>query len=171
MLVGILLDLILFFFTIEMLLYLGKLLSTYSVGPTPPSIMLYLLFYDYIFLSFTGKELICCETAMTSYEDICATVGGPNEKIRAEQLVKRITVLPDVPIPVELAKLNVSGQIKPRSLSVFSFGIAHKALTVTANKSFIRSAKMQVGMQTKFSFIDFRIIMTRDKYIYRSKNH
>ncbi|KAJ6638918.1 Kinesin-like protein KIF23 [Pseudolycoriella hygida] len=92
---------------------------------------------------FEGKELISCETAFKSFEEICATVGGVNEKIRAAEFVKRITVLPDVPIPVELAKLNVSGQIKPRSLLVFSFGIAHKALTVTANKSFIRSAKMQ----------------------------
>ncbi|KAG4075504.1 hypothetical protein HA402_003329 [Bradysia odoriphaga] len=92
---------------------------------------------------FEGKELICCETASKSYNEICATVGGPQEKIRAEQFVKRITVLPDVPIPAELVKLNISGQVKPRSLLVFSFGIAHKALTVTANKSFIRSAKMQ----------------------------
>lgn len=90
--------------------------------------------------------MICCESASKSYEDICATVGGPNEKIRAEEFVKRITVLPDVPIPVELEKLNVSGHIKPRSFLVFSFGIAHKALTVTANKSFIRSAKMQVSL-------------------------
>lgn len=59
-----------------------------------------------------------------------------------------MTVLPDVPIPIELAKLNVSGQVKPRSLLVFSFGIAHKALTVSANKSFIRSAKMQVRVYT-----------------------
>lgn len=89
--------------------------------------------------------MICCETASKSYKEICATVGGPNEKVRAEQFEKRITVLPDVPIPAELAVLNISGQIKPRSLLVFSFGIAHKALTVTANKSFIRSAKMQVS--------------------------
>lgn len=109
---------------------------------------------EIFFHFFVGKELICCETASKSYEEICATVGGPNEKIRAEEFVKRITVLPDVPIPAELAKLNVSGQIKPRSLLVFSFGIAHKALTVTANKSFIRSAKMQVCQQT-FSFLCF----------------
>lgn len=102
---------------------------------------------------FVGKELICCETASKSYDEICATVGGPNEKIRAEEFVKRITVLPDVPIPVELAKLNVSGQIKPRSLLVFSFGIAHKALTVTANKSFIRSAKMQVSPSNGWPFV------------------
>lgn len=73
-------------------------------------------------------------------------LGGSNEKQRAAAFMERVTVMPDVPIPDELQKLNIGGKIKARSLTIFSFGIVNKAITVTANEGFIRSARMQVGI-------------------------
>lgn len=49
----------------------------------------------------------------------------------------------------DFAKLKISGQIKMRSLKVFLFGIHHKAVTVTSNEGFLRSAKMQVKLLQK----------------------
>lgn len=90
------------------------------------------------------------------------TVGGPNEKLRADELLQRITVLPDdadskdtkehddyreifdkVQFTDENA-LKVGGKIKKRSLIVFTFGDRIQAVTVTANDGFVRAAKQQV---------------------------
>lgn len=82
-------------------------------------------------------------------------LGGPNEKQRAAEFMKSITVLPDVEVPDELTRLSIGGKIKPRSLTIFSFGIVHKALTVTANEGFIRSARMQVCGGVHFAHPSF----------------
>lgn len=75
-----------------------------------------------------------------------ALLGGPQEKQRALELTKRIEILPDVTvIPEELASIKYSGKINERSLLIFSFGMHMKAVTVTSNKAFVRSAKMQVS--------------------------
>ena len=74
-------------------------------------------------------------------------LGGPKEKQRAEELTKRIEILPDVTaIPDELASIKYSGKINERSLLIFAFGMHMKAVTVTSNKAFVRSAKMQVSI-------------------------
>lgn len=92
------------------------------------------------------------------------TVGGANEKLRAEELLKRLTVLPDdadsrdtlehedyqeifdkVQYTEEKA-LKVGGKIKKRSLIVFTFGDRIQAVTVTANDGFVRAAKQQVNI-------------------------
>ncbi|XP_037937033.1 UPF0415 protein C7orf25 [Teleopsis dalmanni] len=93
---------------------------------------------------FAGKRLICCEIAYKSFQDIINLIAGPVELQRATELMKRVEILPDITeIPEELATLKLSGQINQRSLKIFAFGINMKALTVTSNKAFIRSAKMQ----------------------------
>lgn len=95
--------------------------------------------------------------------NIVETVGGPNEKIRADKLLHRLTVLPDdatsedtlehdefreifdhVQYTTEKA-LDVGGKIKERSLIVFTFGDKIQAVTVTANDGFVRAAKQQVS--------------------------
>uniref|UniRef100_A0A1B0A5B3 DUF1308 domain-containing protein n=1 Tax=Glossina pallidipes TaxID=7398 RepID=A0A1B0A5B3_GLOPL len=93
---------------------------------------------------FTDKRLICCKTAYKSFEDIVSLLGGPQEKQRAEEFTKRIEILSDVTeIPDELSSIKFSGKINERSLLIFAFGMHMKALTVTSNKAFVRSAKMQ----------------------------
>lgn len=98
---------------------------------------------------FDGKRLICCATAAASFWEITNLLGGVNEKRRAQAFMERVQVLADVERPpAELERLTFGGKIKTRSLKIFSFGIEHQAMTVTANEGFIRSAKMQVHRMT-----------------------
>jgi Protein of unknown function (DUF1308)/Family of unknown function (DUF5614) len=91
-----------------------------------------------------NKRLICCQTAIDSFQEILTLVGGESEKRRAADLLSSIEVLPDVEVPEELQRLIKCGKkIKPRSLKIFGFGLVHQVVTVTANNGFIRSAKMQ----------------------------
>ncbi|XP_011204363.2 UPF0415 protein C7orf25 homolog [Bactrocera dorsalis] len=93
---------------------------------------------------FKGKRLICCETAYKSFEEIISLLAGPQEHKRAAELMQIVEVLPDVTtVPDELAVIKFSGKINERSLKIFAFGMQMKAVTVTSNKAFVRSAKMQ----------------------------
>lgn len=97
---------------------------------------------------FAGKSLICCETAAASFWEITNLLGGPQERIRAKAFMDAVKVRPDVDQPPpDLERLSFGGKIKTRSLKIFSFGIVHQAMTVTANEGFIRSAKMQVRVR------------------------
>lgn len=79
---------------------------------------------------FEGKEMICCETAVRSFNEIVDLLAGPSEKKRAEELKRRMTILPDVDHPEQVISLELSAQIKERSRKIFAFGIFHKAITV-----------------------------------------
>ncbi|KAK4883613.1 hypothetical protein RN001_006932 [Aquatica leii] len=109
---------------------------------------------------FKGKTLYCCETAKSSFIEIVNTVGGPNEKIRAMEFLKQISVLPDNATVQDTQDVNlnertnnvqllpsksleVGGKIRERSLTIFKFGDRIQAVTVTANDGFIRAAKQQ----------------------------
>ncbi|KAJ8929580.1 hypothetical protein NQ314_017717 [Rhamnusium bicolor] len=110
---------------------------------------------------FKGKKLYCCDTAKNNFINIVKTVGGLNEKIRAEELLERLTVLPDgadskdtieednvdeifSKIQFTMDKsLKLGGKIKQRSLTIFTFGDRIRAVTVTANDGFVRAAKQQ----------------------------
>ncbi|KAL1505890.1 hypothetical protein ABEB36_005344 [Hypothenemus hampei] len=110
---------------------------------------------------FKDKQLYCCQTAKESFENIVKTVGGPKEKIRAEELLKRIKVLPDTATykdtdegmetndifnQVQLTpdkNLKVGGKIRQRSLTIFLFGDRIQAVTVTSNDGFVRAARQQ----------------------------
>lgn len=102
-----------------------------------------------VFIYEIGMELIVCETASNSFQNIIHILAGPNERLRARHLLERIKVLPDLTNEQEqsaygYSKLKISGQIKVRSLKIFLFGIYHKAITVSSNEGFVRSARMQV---------------------------
>ena len=62
----------------------------------------------------TGKELYICETALHDFRAILGTVGGPGECARAEQLLSRVTVIPDAVSP-RIAALLPSAKIKERA--------------------------------------------------------
>lgn len=115
----------------------------------------------YFFLVI-GKELIACETARESFLSILNVVGGPNEKIRADKLLKSITFLRDVNEIEENSlwsgnvKLRLGKKIQQRTYKVFTFGMYHKAITVTANKAAAEAAKMQVkSLKIHFEFVRF----------------
>lgn len=106
---------------------------------------------------FHGKELICSETAVASFNEILSILGGPKEKARAEELFGRVTILPDVPLPDEMSNIRVGGKIKPRSLQIFAFGLRHEAVTVTSNEGFVRAARMQ-GLEVPVAVHDARAL-------------
>lgn len=99
-----------------------------------------------------GKELIACETARVSFLAILNVVGGPNEKDRASRLFNFITFLPDIndidenSLWTRNVKLRLGKKIQQRTYKVFTFGMYHKAITVTANKGAVEAAKMQVNL-------------------------
>lgn len=93
---------------------------------------------------FANRRLICCDTARQSFEEIVTLLGGPRERERTQKFLERVDVLRDVEeVAEDLAELKVGGRIKPRSLKIFAFGLAHRAVTVTSNEGFIRAARMQ----------------------------
>lgn len=92
---------------------------------------------------FEGKQLICCETSLKSFDEIIQLLAGPKEMIRAEEFKKRLNILPDIENPEQIINLELSAQIKERSRKIFAFGIFHRAVTVTSNNGFKRSAKMK----------------------------
>lgn len=92
---------------------------------------------------FEGKQLICCETAVKSFNEIIELLGGPKEKQRAEDLKQRIKILTDVENPEKIINLELSAQIKERSRRIFAFAIYHEAVTVSSNVGFMRAAKMK----------------------------
>ena len=89
-----------------------------------------------------NKELIACQSAMSAFEAIMETIGGPNEKLQAKRLRGQIKVVDDV-LSVRVSHLRLSSQIKERSKTVFGTGDYARATTVTANASFVRAAAQQ----------------------------
>lgn len=93
-------------------------------------------------------------------------LAGPQEHKRAAELMQTVEVLPDVStVPDELAVIKFSGKINQRSLKIFAFGMQMKAVTVTSNKAFVRSAKMQV-CYTKSIIINVILIKIK-KFLFR----
>jgi hypothetical protein len=81
---------------------------------------------------------------MKDFKSIVSILGGPGEVIRANELLTRITVVPNMFSPHTQAQLKLGGKIKQRSLAVFGTGDALRAVTVSANEGFVRAAKCQV---------------------------
>ncbi|KAG8227747.1 hypothetical protein J437_LFUL007537 [Ladona fulva] len=90
---------------------------------------------------FEGKELLVCRSAFESFMTILNTLGGPGEKKRATEFIPRITIVEDGEESFE--HLKTGGKVKERSRVVFATGLAQKAVTVTANAGFVRSARNQ----------------------------
>ncbi|XP_068149614.1 UPF0415 protein C7orf25 homolog [Drosophila tropicalis] len=111
---------------------------------------------------FHGKRLVCCQLAHTAFQNILTLLGGPGEKARAAEFMERITVYPDVlEIPEEFSNIRFTAKVNERSLKIFSFGMARQIFTVTSNKAFVRSAKMQ-GINVPV-FVHASIALTESK--------
>lgn len=89
-----------------------------------------------------GKELVACSAAVTDFQEILRTLGGAKEKERAQTLLRSVTVVPDQPSPRSLA-LTPSAAVSPRSIAIFGTGDALHAVTMTANRKFVRAAANQ----------------------------
>lgn len=89
-----------------------------------------------------GKSLICCKTAYDNFQEILNTVGGVNEKKRAEDFFLSVKIVPDNPASYAM-ELEESASIKLRSKVIFGTGEALQAITATANTAFVRAAVNQ----------------------------
>uniref|UniRef100_A0A0R3RGX4 DUF1308 domain-containing protein n=1 Tax=Elaeophora elaphi TaxID=1147741 RepID=A0A0R3RGX4_9BILA len=94
------------------------------------------------------KKLIICRTAYDAVQSILRTVAGPQEKIRAEKLFEKVEIVEDK-LSERAARLELSDRINQRSKIIFGSGDYYKAITVTANRHFVRAAAHQVS----FSFL------------------
>ncbi|OWF35881.1 UPF0415 protein C7orf25-like [Mizuhopecten yessoensis] len=93
-------------------------------------------------LIWAGKELYACQTAWDDFETILKTLGGPEEKRRAQLLLHRVKVIPDQ--PSKRAKdLPDTGKIRQRTKVIFGTGDELGAVTTTANMGFVRAAEHQ----------------------------
>ncbi|KAM8838198.1 UPF0415 protein C7orf25 homolog isoform 1-T2 [Synchiropus picturatus] len=89
-----------------------------------------------------GKELYTCRTAVRDFQVILETLGGPNEKERAERLLARLNVVDDKPSE-RTQCLTPSSKVNRRSLIIFGTGDGLQAVTMTANSRFVRAAANQ----------------------------
>ncbi|CAG9535357.1 unnamed protein product [Cercopithifilaria johnstoni] len=87
-------------------------------------------------------KLIICQTAYDSVQSILSTVAGPQERIRAEELFKKVKIVEDK-LSKRAAGLKLSDRISRRSKTIFGSGDYYKAVTVTANRHFVYAAAHQ----------------------------
>ena len=60
---------------------------------------------------FGARQLVCCASAMADFRTILGTLGGPGERERGEELIKRIQVVPDQ-TSLKTERLATSGKIR-----------------------------------------------------------
>ncbi|XP_040002250.1 UPF0415 protein C7orf25 homolog [Xiphias gladius] len=89
-----------------------------------------------------GKELFACRAAVTDFQLILDTLGGPGEKERAQKLLARLHLVDDRPSERTL-RLTPSAKVNQRSLTIFGTGDSLRAVTMTANSRFVRAAANQ----------------------------
>ncbi len=91
---------------------------------------------------FHLKQLVTCQSAMNDFMSILSTLGGEGEKSRAQELISRITVVPDQ-MSEKVQMLKTCGKVRERSKVIFGTGDCMKVVTVSANSGFVRSAQSQ----------------------------
>ncbi|KAM7267087.1 hypothetical protein ACFE04_009253 [Oxalis oulophora] len=94
--------------------------------------------------AITGKRGIICETVYAEFKELVSLCGGPNEKLRAEHLLKCLTVVQDTPSD-RMMGLPTTRKLAMKNKIVFGCGDYWHAPTLTANMSFVRAVS-QTGM-------------------------
>lgn len=84
---------------------------------------------------FLGRKLVCCETAHRDFLEILSTVGGENEKKRADEMLKNVTVVPDDPSKQALllektSKIKERSKVISMSFSLFYVVLSHMHLSL-----------------------------------------
>jgi len=79
------------------------------------------------------------------FRAIVDVVAGPTERRRADQLLARLTVVPDQTSDRAVG-LRITSSIRPRARTVFGSGDRLRAVTTTANVAFVRAAA-QAGVE------------------------
>lgn len=97
---------------------------------------------DKILPNFKGRTLISCKSAIDDFHSIVSVMGGPAEKQRSEELIKKLTIVPDC-VSQRYANLATSGQIRYRSKVIFGCADTLKCDILTSNERFVRAAAGQ----------------------------
>lgn len=92
----------------------------------------------------SGKLGIICESVHSEFKELVLMCGGPNEKFRADQLLKHLTVVADSPSQ-RVMGLPTTRKLALKNKVVFGTGDYWHAPTVTANMAFVRAIS-QTGM-------------------------
>ncbi|KAK9266233.1 hypothetical protein L1049_000020 [Liquidambar formosana] len=99
-----------------------------------------------------GKRGIICGSVCSEFKELVSMCGGPNEKLRARELLKCLTVVPDNP-SARMMGLPTTRTLALKNKVVFGTGDYWRAPTLTANMGFVRAVS-QTGMS--LSIIEHR---------------
>lgn len=91
-----------------------------------------------------GKKCIVCETVNSEFKEIVSICGGPEEKIRASQLLEQLIIVQDSP-SARMMDLPTTRKLAMKNKVVFGTGDHWRAPTLTANMGFVRAVS-QTGM-------------------------
>jgi len=89
-----------------------------------------------------GKKLVCTNIAWEKFWGILDTIGGEQEKQRANELFERIEII-DINPSDRALSLAVGSKIKQQHIDIFGTGDSLKAITLTANAAFLRVSSDQ----------------------------
>nr|GEW84109.1 hypothetical protein [Tanacetum cinerariifolium] len=92
----------------------------------------------------SGRKCIICESVSSEFKELVLMCGGVNEKLRADQLLQRMVVVPDSP-STRMMSLPTTRKLALKNKIVFGTGDYWHAPTLTANMGFVR-AVLQTGM-------------------------
>ncbi|CAL9240525.1 unnamed protein product [Arabidopsis halleri] len=92
----------------------------------------------------SGKRGIVCKSVLSEFKELVSMYAGPNEKLRAEQLLKSLMVVNDNPSE-RVMSLPTTRKLAMKNKAVFGTGDRWGAPTLTANMAFVR-AVAQSGM-------------------------
>ncbi|KAJ6849605.1 putative UPF0415 protein C7orf25-like protein [Iris pallida] len=91
-----------------------------------------------------GKKGIICESVYSEFKELVMICGGPNEKLRADLLIKRLLIVRDSPSE-RVAGLPTTRKVAMKNKITFGTGDYWQAPTLTANMGFVRAIS-QIGM-------------------------
>ncbi|ESQ27849.1 hypothetical protein EUTSA_v10018586mg [Eutrema salsugineum] len=92
----------------------------------------------------SGKRGIVCKSVLSEFKELVSMYAGPNEKHRAEHLLKSLMVVNDNPTE-RVMGLPTTRKLAMKNKTVFGTGDRWGAPTLTANMAFVR-AVAQSGM-------------------------
>uniref|UniRef100_A0A2P2IME0 Uncharacterized protein LOC107644642 n=1 Tax=Rhizophora mucronata TaxID=61149 RepID=A0A2P2IME0_RHIMU len=95
-------------------------------------------------VAISGKRGIICQSVLSEFKELVSMCGGPNEKIRAEEILKHLMVVPDSPSERMLG-LPTTRKLTLKNKFVFGTGDHWHAPTLTANMAFVRAVS-QTGI-------------------------
>ncbi|XP_076925160.1 uncharacterized protein LOC143587879 [Bidens hawaiensis] len=97
-----------------------------------------------ILKAISGRKCVMCESVCAEFKELVLMCGGVNEKLRAEQLIKVVVVVPDCPSG-RMMSLPTTRKLGLKNKIVFGTGDYWRAPTLTANMGFVRAVS-QTGM-------------------------